>query len=70
LVDGYGVVKPNVWKKVADAMLRQLLDVVGVGQPTKDHFLGRQFDRKVANAPARPEVDMAFQLFLHRKIPP
>jgi hypothetical protein len=65
--DHDAVFQIEIRKNVADAMLRQLLDVVAGDLTAKDDSLGSQLDREIANAPSGSQMDLVFQLNLQRR---
>jgi len=57
-----GVVQLDIGEYVADAVLGELLDVKGGGQPVQANAVGRQFDVEIAHAIAGASEDMGFEL--------
>jgi hypothetical protein len=58
------IFQANVRQQFANAVLRELLDMVIRRPPPEDNALGPQFNRQVADAPASAEGNPVFQFVL------
>jgi hypothetical protein len=61
MIHGNGVLQGDMGKEIADAVLRELFDIVTCGPAAENDALGKHFDRQMANAAASADLDHAFE---------